>query len=214
MRISELNKAADKAHQNLAIAEGDFQARLAEMLSIRAKEEQDHEKRLLEMKKDIDILEIQRRKSLEPIEDMRKRAETLIVELNKKIEKADKQQDLNMENADILQDKIHIVREKEEDLSARERVLKSKEDGLELQIKFMEVQNQKINKEMLTLVETAKSQEKLFEQKRTELILFEQSLKAREDSIQRSEKEVDKAFIYIEDQRKTLERALARIPTQ
>lgn len=207
LRTREIRKLVDKSHTELAKHEADFAAMLARHKEKWAQEEEAHSIRLVEMEKEILPLEERRKNALIPIEIEKRKADTMNIEAEKRLGEVEKREHEATVLEDVLIERIGQVSERESAVEANEakaaemiRSADSEKETAALNTKTLSEGIQKFNDYVLAETFT-------LDQKRTEIILKERSIEAREVALGRKEKSLVIRETQLKDKQETLTRA-------
>lgn len=207
LRTREIRKLVDKSHTELAKHEADFAAMLARHKEKWAQEEEAHSIRLVEMEKEILPLEERRKNALIPIEIEKRKADTMNIEAEKRLGEVEKREHEATVLEDVLIERIGQVSERESAVEANEakaaemiRSADSEKETAALNTKTLSEGIQKFNDYVLAETFT-------LDQKRTEIILKERSIEAREIALGRKEKSLVIRETQLKDKQETLTRA-------
>lgn len=211
LRTEELNKASDKARKQLADSEADFKGTLARQRLQWAQGEEEHAKRTQEMDAEITALEKRKEQALIPISLYEKQADEKMSEALECLQTAKVKETENEETRLLLEDKLDEVGQREQDVTKQENQLRVRLAGI-LQQDELSRQNSKAISEAYVQLSQVKAQaEKEIAQKVEDNTLKERTLLAKEESLKRTEKELETIRIKLKDERETLERAFARL---
>lgn len=207
LRMQEQQKEANRIRKELANAEADFKAVLAKNRTQWAKEEQDHEDRIMEMKKEVAELEDRKAQALIPVKMYEAQAHQYLEQAQEALKTAHRREkDADALN-DLLQDKLDAVGQKEQDLSLLEATLTARQAGIEQQTEQVQDGVKSLNKEMQGFARLKEAIEADLREKRIALTLKERSLSAKEKKLERKEESLTALATQLEDERGTLDRA-------
>ncbi len=206
-RIKELDAASDKARKNLANAEADFNATLAKNRTQWAIEEEDHAKRLLAMKDEIDKLEAKRLNALIPIGIIKKGAEDRMEEATIFLAQLRQREEHAEDLRELLEDKLDKVGQFEQDLIIKDQQLESKRLGLIEQANLVTEGIQQLNQETLEFGLTRTKAEANIHERKTSLALLEATLVAKQDTQRRTGKALEALATRLADERIILQKA-------
>lgn len=211
LRIQELNKASDKARENLARAEADFQERLAKNLEIWATEEKDHSDRLEQRKAEIAELDTQKQQTIDFINDTKKNLQIAVFEAQEGSERAKEKEDYCNELSERLQDKLDELGQREVDLLSHEQSLQVQNSAMEQQRELMKENARKLSFDMTTFYTKNQQEEQDIKERKAALFIMDRSLQAREEVNKRTEKELANWAIRLTDEREILTRERKRL---
>lgn len=207
LRTQEVNKASEIARKNLAKAEADFQDTLARNLLKWEEEEEEHFKRVQEMKVEINGLEAKRLNSLIPlgileegVDDRMQDAVTFLANLRLREENAE---DLT----ERLENKLDEVGQKDQDLKKKERQLLLREEGIERQTESTVLGAKRLSEEMTKITQMRSEATEELNEREKEVYLKERSNLSREESLKRTDKSLNDLAIQLAGERETLARA-------
>lgn len=207
MRTQEIEKAAAKARVNLANAEAEFKEKLARNRSQWADEEEAHFKRVKEMTEEINALEARRKNALVPVEHIKrqveaelKEAQGMSAELKARIEKND-------QLTELLEDKLDAAGQQLMDNQQKGKLLEAKELSLKQQSDNTVAAVKDLNKKMTEFVRYQEVENKKLDARKTELVLIERSLIAKDERQKITAQELEKIRLKLLDDRVSLEEA-------
>lgn len=203
-RTQNIQKAAEQARKDLAKATADFSSSMALFKEKRALEEQEHSKRMDEMKREVKELEEKKRLALIPIEVYRKQADELVLRAKKFLEEV-KQKEHNVDLIrDLLENRLDEVGHREQDVRDRETRLVSLERGAKIQQEQVKEGVKRLNESMQQFLAERDTANKDLDKRKTDIILMEQSVFAKHESNKRTEKALERWAILIKDREQTL----------
>ena len=214
LRMQELNKATDKARQEFALAEADFNSMLAKNRQRWALEEEEHFKEVNRRTQELATLESRRANALVPVKFLEEAAAAKLAEANQFYAQVkEKEQRLDI-LADKLEDKLDEAGKKLTDAEHKAVVLDLREQDIERQAATTLAALKDLNKRMAEFTAYQDSENAKLDARKTELILTERSLIAKHDSQQQLDKELAILGIKLKDERESLNAAWAELKTK
>lgn len=212
LRAQETQEIVKSINKTRVKAEVDFNDTLAKHRHIWATEEAEHDKRKKEMEAELVPLEERKREALVPIAIYKKQADDKVAEaegiLTLAKEKESKADDL----LETLEEKLTAVSDREHAVKTEEDKQVIAREGISIQQEQTRAGVQKLSEQMADFdTYKAKEEESLYNRKK-EVTLAEININAKIEKVKRNVKAIQEREIQIEDQRRTLERALANIP--
>ena len=159
---------------------------------------------------EIGLLQIKRTKALIPIsieENRLKQKEELLSTVKKEIEK--RAEDIN-ETRDLLEDKLDIVGEREQNVAELERKTINKQLTAEKDSTAIAKQKKLLNVQISAFLKKVDKDKKETDIAKTDIILKERSLLSKEAKLKEKEEELSKWAILLQDERGTLDRIIKR----
>ena len=211
IRTQEVLKASDKARKEMANAEADFKQMLLGQKARWMREEEEHSIKAKEMEAEIRDLENRREQAMIPVKFMQDEAnkQFQIAQVATKLAQG------RMEEAEAyqeaLEDKLDAVGQREQDVIAKEKQLDVKESILQSQEEMTTKGTADLIQKLIEFENTRKKIEKDIDERKTAIRLRDLSQEARQDKLNRKEKELADWAKRLEDERGTLERAFARL---
>lgn len=211
VRTTELQESVRRLELKLIDAEASFNETLARQRTQWAEEEKAHAERCFVMDNEVKALEQQKEQALIPIADIEKRAHTMLNEAEVRLsEVAKKEIEIEeLENTLLL---------KIDSISEQTQLLKDEADKLSQQKKARQEEEelQKLNRKSLSesIIKFnlyVEEQQAIISQEKTNLILTQRSIEARDALLSKRERELEADIIRLNDGRETLKRAFARI---
>jgi hypothetical protein len=211
LRKQELDKETKKSRQELAKAQAEFFTTLANNRDQWAKEETEHTKRMKEMAKEINELEEKKMQALIPAKMYEDQARQLLKEAQwLLVENASKIKD-NDDLREKLEDKLDELGQREQDIALKEQKGVAMRLSLESQVNASIEATKALNARIAEFMIRKLEEEQDIDQRMTAVVLREQSISSKEDSIKRTEAKLDLWARQLADERATLERATKRI---
>lgn len=211
LRTQEVEKAAEQSRKNLASAEADFNATLARNLEVWAREEELHNKRVVEMEKETESLEAKRLNALIPIGVIKKGAEDRMkeaVDFMAKLRKRESDAECLVER---LETQLDSVGQREQDVKQAEKRLGLQKEGIERQKQSSILGSKRLSEEIAKFAHEREKAEKDIDERKTAIYLQERSLIAKEQVQKRTDKSLNDLAKRLEDERETLARAWAEL---
>jgi len=211
IRSGELLDLAQKSRQHLNETEKQF----SETLEANKLEWEEENRKYREEKEklsaEIKTLQAAREEALKPIDKLRL-----------EIEKAAKELDRESGNARLRESEAEELKarllQKIEKLTEREEIVKDAENDLSFKIlsvkeqtRLMEERRKQLNEEVKEFLDKRAVAVKSLNQREVNLILRERSVEAAQAAILQKENETADEKIRLEDERRTLERAMKRL---
>lgn len=211
IRTQEIYKEADKARKSLANEQSSFNRMLARNREQWAKEEEEHQNRLLEMKHEVQILENRKKQALIPLEVYKKQAQDLFNLAQDAKNRAESHEKELEVVRDRLEDKLDEVGQKTVDLDNLEQRLYIQKQGIEIQTKQIQESSKKLSQELQAFADQkAKDEQDILERKKT-LKLWEHSLSAKERQLNNIAKGLMSKEKRLKDEREVLNRERKRL---
>lgn len=207
LRTREIKKLVDKSHSDLAKHEADFAAMLARHKEKWAEEEEAHAIRISEMGQEIRILEERRKDALIPIEIEKKKADTMIDEAVKRLEEVENREKECAVLGDVLTERLEEVTERESTVSDEEAKIVEMRRSAELEKETAELNTKTLTDGIKKFNDYVLTETLILDGKRTEIILKERSIEAREAALDRKDKSLAIRETQIKDKQETLKRA-------
>lgn len=211
IRAQEYQKVADKSRRNLADAEASFNLMLATHRTRWATEESDHAKRMVEMTKEVEMLENRKIKALEPVLERENRAVEALEEAKEHIATLKLKEADNDDLKERLEDKLDEVGQREQDVLLWETRIKMQNETLKRREEYIAEQNKRLVDEMTKTVERKAEIEKELRQHENNLVMQEQTLKAWMNRLQVTERNLDARLKRILDREGVLKRNFERL---
>ncbi len=212
LRLQEITKVSEKTRNELADSQANFSNALAKNRDVWANEEVIHSKRMVEMKREVDILEAKKVQALIPIRFYEKQAEDVMIRVQSRLLDVINKEKENEELTEKLTDKLDDIGDREVQVRTAELKLANKKQGIELQEQQMIKNSKFLTNQMQEFALQRTEIEKDIDIRKTALILAERSIDANRESLKRTEKELNELAIKLADERETLKRAFARLP--
>ena len=211
IRAEEIREITKEINIGRANADADFQATLARNRTVWAQEELDHQRRKIEMDKEISKLEAERLSLLIPIGIIGKGAGSRMEEAVNFLASLKEREKNVDELTELLQDKLDSVGEREETVRTREQRVELKEMGVKNQYESTIEGSKALSKEIKDFAVIRGKAEKEIGDKKETLTLKEKTLNSREASLVAREKSLNDTDRQLKDERGTLARAWAEL---
>lgn len=207
LRTKEINEVSEKSRKELAQAQMDFNNALADFKERWAKEEEEHDKRMVEMKAEIQVLEDKRKQALIPISIEMDKANRLLDEAKGRLSQVKEKEVENQETAEKLQDRLDEVGQREQDVKFKEKKLEFQEQGIIQQTQFIKENNQKLSKQLSDFLSYKNAIEKDIDERKTALVLWDRTLQNKEEVLKRTDKAQKEVGVRLKEERINLDKA-------
>ena len=211
LRAGEINEAVDKARKSLANAEADFAQMIAGQRARWAREEKEHADMVEKNGTEIRELEARRSRALEPVNELHSRAEAKMKEAQDIYDFAVKKVSDNERLAEILQDKLDMVGQREQDVVRAEQAITVSKQNIEMEQDLILRRNATLIqvKDDFEANKTARTAD--MRERENALILKERTLQAKAVRLENTEKELIAFKTKLDDERGVLDREIIRI---
>lgn len=207
MRTKELAETERRARLALANAEAEFNTVMAKNQASWAVIEEKHQKRVAEMGKEIEKLENKRLNALIPVKIIAEATEGRLKSASEYVSELKQREEKINETQELLEDKLDEVGQIKEDILKQESKLKLREEGLQRQTANQNILNKQLSVDLALFNANVKKVNKELDDKKTALILQEQSLKAKEMTIKRTDRALLDKERLLASERQTLDAA-------
>ncbi len=207
IRVQEVKKVVEDWNKKLAKAEADFSLMLAGQRDRYALEELEHEKRVKEMKQEVDTLEAKKYAALVPINILKEGGVNRLEEAEKFMASLRKREDDAEELTERLEEKLDEVGERELVVKNEQRRLRLLQEGVERQQDFIKSQNEQLTKSLSEFVMMKEQAEKDIDARKSALFLMDTSLAKEREFITSEKRRITEEDRRLADERDTLERA-------
>lgn len=207
IRTQEVERVAKDTRIRLAQAEADFSSTLAKQRERWAHDEEEHLLRVKEMEAEIDALEAKKLNALIPLGIIKDGVYDRMDDAVGFLATLRKREIDNDTLTERLEDKLDEVGEREQTVLLREQKAGLREEGVERQRQATVNGSARLIKDMEEFAVKMIKEQKDADEKRDNIILQEQSLKAKDILLQRNEKALNDLDRKLQDERETLNRA-------
>ena len=214
LRTQELEKAAAKARQSLAIAESEFNSVLSKNRQRWALEEDEHYKRVKEMSEEINTLENKRANALIPVKHLEEQAILRLKEAEEYNNKLKLKEERLDDLTDKLENKLDEAGKRLEDVKRSEISLNLRQNSLEQQAANTIAAVKDLNAKMAKFNVFEATEMTKLDSRKTDLVLIERSLIARDEQLKQKDKELAMLGIKLKDERVALNAAWAELKTK
>lgn len=207
LRVQETERVIKDTNMRLAKSQAEFQEMLARNRGQWAKEEEEHNKRVKEIQREIDELEAKKLNALVPINILKdavtndmKDAERFLAQL--------REREANVETlTETLEDRLDEVGEREQNVKKQEISLALKKQSIDRQSEVVAESSEKLTQEISNFSVKMEESEKDLTKRKTTLLLRERSVEAQEKTQERTAKALADKERQLTDERGTLDRA-------
>lgn len=211
IRTTELQQELTRKQILLADAEASFNSALARQRDIWALEEKNYADRYFSMELEVKNLEKRKEESLIPIAEMEEKVHTLLNEAESRLSEVN-QKETEVEEIKIeLMKRLDDISEKEISLKDEELALIKRKYAIKQEEGALSANRHSLSESIIKFNLYIQEQQDIVSREKTDLLLRERSIEARNRLLDKREKRLEADIIRLNDGQQTLQRAFARI---
>jgi DNA uptake protein ComE-like DNA-binding protein len=210
-RIKETQEELGRKQLQLANVEVSFNTSLAKQREVWAQEEKNHAERFFAMELEIKNLEKRKEEALIPIAEIEQKAHTIFNEAETRLSEVI-QKEIEFEDVkEKLMKRLDDVSEKEQSLQSEQQTIIKTKESIKQEEEALSLNRNALSESIIAFNSYITEQNSFILKEKTALIMRERTIEARTELFNKREKKLENDIIRLNDGRKTLERALARI---